>query len=70
MVAFGERFLYGSEIAGSMVIGLTFIYGALKAENDVRWKFIIGAVLCFCISLVFLVMYLNEKKEREKKIFK
>ena len=67
MVALGERFLYGSEIAGSMIIGLIFIYNAFKVESDVRWKFIIGAVLCFCISLVFLVMYLNGAKERQKK---
>ena len=68
MVTFGERFLYGTEIAGSMVIGLIFIGSALGAENDMRWKFIIGAVLCFCISLTFLVMYLNGNKERQKKI--
>lgn len=67
MIALGERFLYGTEIAGSMVIGLIFIGSALGAENDMRWKLIIGAVLCFCISLVFLVMYRNGNKERQKK---
>jgi hypothetical protein len=67
MVTLGERFLYGTEIAGSLVIGLIFIGSALGAENDMRWKLVVGAVLCFCFSLVFLVMYLNGKKERQKK---
>ena len=69
MVTFGEKFLYGTEIAGAMVIGLIFIMSALGAENDMRWKLIIGAVLCFCFSLAFLVMYLNGNKERQKKKF-
>ncbi|PKL60255.1 MAG: hypothetical protein CVV33_03615 [Methanomicrobiales archaeon HGW-Methanomicrobiales-4] len=67
MVALGERFLYGTEIAGSMVIGLIFIGSALGAESGMRWKLIIGAVLCFSFSLVFLVMYMNGNKERQKK---
>lgn len=67
MVALGERFLYGSEIAGSLVIGLIFIGMALTGAPDMRWKLIIGAVLCFSFSLVFLVMYLNGNKERQKK---
>ncbi|MFH0967634.1 MAG: hypothetical protein V1862_08125 [Methanobacteriota archaeon] len=67
MVTLGERFLYGTEIVGSMVIGLIFIVSALGADSDMRWKLIIGAVLCFCFSLVFLVMYMNENKERQKK---
>ncbi len=67
MVALGERFLFGSEIAGSVIIGLVFVGMALTGEPDMRWKLIIGAVLCFSFSLVFLVMYLNGVKEREKK---
>lgn len=72
MVALGERFLYGSEIAGALVIGLIFIGTAISSGTnpDMRWKLIIGAVLCFSISLIFAAMYLNTKKEREKrKIF-
>ena len=68
MVALGERFLYGSEIGGSLVIGLIFVGTALGAEPDMRWKLIVGAVLCFCISLFFGVMYMNSTKERKKKI--
>lgn len=68
MVALGERFLFGSEIAGSLVIGLVFVGSALGAEPDMRWKLIIGAVLCFCFSLIFTVMYLNSQKEKKKQI--
>jgi hypothetical protein len=67
MVVLGERFLYAAEIAGSLIIGLAFIGSAIGAEDDMRWKLIIGAVLCFCFSLVFVVMYINGNKEREKK---
>ena len=67
MVALGERFLYGTEIAGSLIIGLIFVGSALSAESDMRWKLIIGAVLCFCFSLLFFVMYINGNKERQKK---
>ncbi len=69
MVALGERFLYGSEIAGSLVIGLIFIGTAVSSgtDPDIRWKLIIGAVLCFSCSLVFLVMYHNTNKERQKR---
>jgi sugar phosphate permease len=67
MVALGERFIYGTEIAGALIIGLALIGSAFGAEDDMRWKFIIGGVLCFCISLVFLVMYVNGSKERNKK---
>lgn len=68
MVALGERFLFGSEIAGSLVIGLVFVGSALGAEPDMRWKLIIGAVLCFCFALIFTVMYLNSQKEKRKQI--
>ncbi len=69
MVALGERFLYGSEIAGSLVIGLVFIGTAMSGDTaaDLRWKLIIGAVLCFSFSLVFLVMYMNSTKDGHKK---
>ena len=67
MVALGERFIYGTEIAGALVIGLVFIGSALGADENMRWKLIIGAVLCFCIALFFLVMYMNGDKERQKK---
>jgi hypothetical protein len=69
MVALGERFLYGSEIAGSLVIGLVFIGTALSGStaDDLKWKLIIGAVICFSFSLVFLVMYLNSAKDMQKK---
>jgi hypothetical protein len=69
MVALGERFLYASEIAGSLVIGLVFIGTALSGNTavDLKWKLIIGAVLCFSFSLVFLVMYLNSVKDMQKK---
>jgi hypothetical protein len=40
---------------------------ALTGETDMRWKLIIGSVLCFSFSLIFLVMYLNGSKERQKK---
>lgn len=68
MVALGERFIYGTEIAGALVIGLVFVGSAMSADNDMRWKLIIGGVLCFCIALFFLVMYMNGKKEPKKKI--
>jgi len=69
MVALGERFLYGSEIAGSLVIGLIFIGTAVSMDssNSMRWKLIIGAVICFSFSLAFFVMYTNSKKERLRK---
>ncbi len=69
MVALGERFLYGSEIAGTMIIGLVFVGMALGAESDMRWKLIIGAVLCFSAALVFLVMYRNTTREQQKRKF-
>ncbi|HWQ63685.1 MAG TPA: hypothetical protein VN429_04645 [Methanospirillum sp.] len=69
MVALGERFLYASEIAGALVIGLVFIGTALSGNTaaDLKWKLIIGAVICFSFSLVFFVMYTNSKKERLRK---
>lgn len=67
MVVLGERFLFWSEIVGSLIIGLIFIGSALNAENEMRWKLVIGGVLCFCISLTFFVMYMNGNKERQKK---
>lgn len=68
MVEFGERFLYASEVAGSLLIGCIFIYMAFVAAVEDRWKMMIAAVLCFSLSLFFCLMYINSKKEREKKM--
>ncbi|HWQ68248.1 MAG TPA: hypothetical protein VN372_15440 [Methanospirillum sp.] len=67
MVALGERFLYYSEIAGSTIIGIAFIWAAISAKPEDSWKFVIAAVLCFCFTLAFAVMYITSGKEREKK---
>ena len=67
MIQLGERFLYGFEIAGACIIGLIFIGMALTSDPDTAWKLVIAAVLCFSIALFFGVMYLTNKKEREKR---
>ncbi|HPY60714.1 MAG TPA: hypothetical protein PLG55_08330 [Methanospirillum sp.] len=70
MIQLGERFLYGFEIAGACIIGLIFIGMAFSSDPDTAWKLVIAAVLCFSIALFFGVMYLTNKKEREKRQFK
>jgi hypothetical protein len=67
MIELGEKFLFGTEIAGAIVIGFIFIYLALKAAPDMAWKIMIAAVLCFCCALFFGLMYMSGRREREKK---
>ncbi|PWR74780.1 hypothetical protein ACKUB1_14010 [Methanospirillum stamsii] len=71
MVQLGERFLYAFEITGACIIGLIFVVMAVSAESaDMAWKLVIAAVLCFCIGLVFGVMYISNNREKEKNRFK
>lgn len=71
MVQLGERFLYAFEITGACIIGIIFVAMAITAESaDMAWKLVIAAVLCFCIGLIFGVMYITNNREKEKNRFK
>ena len=70
MVELGERFLFGTEIVGALLIGCIFIFMAYGAKPDLAWKMIIAAVLCFCFALFFGLMYITSSREREKKKYK
>lgn len=68
MVQLGEKFLYGFEIGGAVLIGLIFVIMAITAESgDMAWNLIIAAVLCFCCALFFGLMYVTNVREREKR---
>jgi len=70
MVELGERFLFGTEIIGAIIIGCIFIVMSVGADPGFAWKMIIAAVLCFCCALFFGLMYITGVREREKKKFK